>query len=83
MDLANFTQKVLENFRLRITDEVFLMIQNDRVLMRDYLQAVSENGKDTVNRYLGKAVKKEFDLEDLPSRQEEPKSTLIGSHQEY
>ncbi len=67
----------------RITDEIFLIIQNDRELMQEYLHAVEEHGVGTVNRTIGKAVKEKYKLTNDESRQVDPVSTLIKSHQEF
>ena len=83
MALDGFIEEVLDAFSKEITDQVFLMIQDDRDLMQKYLEAVAESGRDTVNRAIGKAVKARFKLENLPTRETEPISTLIQSHQEY
>lgn len=83
MVLRDFVDEVLDQFAKDITDQVFLMIQEDRELMQKYLAAVSEHDLGTVNRAIGKAVKARFQLENLPTREEAPLSTLIKSHQEY
>ena len=51
--------------------------------MLKYLVAVGDKGKDTVNRTLGKAIKTRFALENQPTREAVPMSTLIKSHQEF
>lgn len=83
MDLNEFVNEVLDRFSQEITDQVFLMVQDDRELMQKYLAAVSDKGKDTVNRSMGKAIKTRFALENLPMREAAPVSTLIKSHQEF
>jgi hypothetical protein len=45
----------------RITNEVFLTIQNNRELMYQYLRAVEEFGLDTVNQQIGKEIKQIFE----------------------
>lgn len=82
-DIAGFNEKVLNAFSKRITDEVFLMIQNDRELMQDYLKVVGAETKETVNRSLGKAVKHRFKLTNEMTRAHDPRSLLILSHQEF
>jgi hypothetical protein len=70
----------------RITDEVFLAIQDDRILMHKYLRAVENEGLDQVNRTIGKSVKEEFNLNNIKGkagRQDDPMSTLIQSHQMF
>lgn len=83
MDLNEFANEVLDRFSQEITDLVFLMVQDNHGLMQEYLAAVSDKGKGTVNRSLGKAIKTRFSLENLPMRESAPKSTLIKSHQEF
>lgn len=83
MTIKEFEDKVLKNFSKEITDQVFLFIQNDVKLMHEYLRLVGENGIDTVNQQIGKAVKIRYKLSNSDSRQDEPKSTLIKSHQEF
>lgn len=52
-----FIQKVLEKFTKQITDQVFLMIQNDRDLYIEYCNQCHSQDKNKLNRDLGKAVK--------------------------
>lgn len=67
----------------RITDEVFLLIQNDREFMQDYLRLVEKKGLDSVNQLIGAGVKKKYNLENDDQRNKEPKSSLIQSHQQF
>ena len=83
MELSEFNEEVLKRFSLEITDLVFLMIQEDRDLMQMYLAAVGNKGKGAVNRSLGKAIKARFKLDNLPTREDSPRSSLISSHQEF
>ncbi len=76
-----FVKVLLERFSGEITDKVFLMIQNDRELMQEYLHLVHENGVKAVNTFIGKEVKSKYKLVNQSARQEEPKSILIKSHQ--
>ena len=78
-ELAN---KAIESFNKRITDEVFLQIQNDRDLMHDYLRTVTEHGIDTVNQTIGRTVKTSYRLSNA-DREAAPSSTLIQSHQKF
>ncbi len=64
----------------RITNEIFLIIQNDRNLMYEYLKAVEQNSLTTVNQNIGKAVKDKYHLENLNDREDNPSCTLIQSH---
>lgn len=83
MTLQEYSEELLSKFSKEITDQVFLSIQNDRKLMNEYLRLVSENGIDSVNKYIGKSVKKRYKLSNSDSRQDNPKSMLIKSHQEF
>jgi hypothetical protein len=65
----------------RITNEVFLTIQNDRDLMYQYLRAVEAQGLDKVNQQIGKAVKEAYQLTNAAEREGNPSCTLIQSHQ--
>ena len=65
-----------------ITNEIFLIIQNDKKLMQEYLKAVKLFELDTINQNIGKAVKELYSLEnDGDNREEHPTSTIIKSHQ--
>ena len=80
-DLDIFTRRVFDRFPVSITDQVFLLIQNDRELMYDYLRLVHAHDLGAVNRHIGKAVKSHFGLENAPVRGTSPNSTLIQSFQ--
>ena len=83
MTLQEYSEELLSKFSKEITDQVFLSIQNDRKLMHEYLRLVGENGIDSVNKHIGKSVKKRYKLSNSDSRQDNPKSMLIKSHQEF
>jgi hypothetical protein len=82
-ELSAFAERVMSAFAKSITDKVFLMIQEDRGLMHDYLKLVEAHGLTPVNQYIGKKVKERFSLTNDMCRQENPESTLIQSHQEF
>jgi hypothetical protein len=67
----------------RITNEVFLTIQNDRKLMLEYLRAVENEGLDHVNQTIGRAVKEAYKLVNVNEREDNPTCTLIQSHQMF
>ena len=81
MKASEVAKKAIKKMNCRITDEVFLLIQNDAELMQDYLLSVQEHGILQVNTTIGKEVRKAYSLENAPERQGEPRSTLIKSHQ--
>lgn len=67
----------------KITNEIFLIIQNDRELMHSYLRAIETNGLDTLNQTIGKEVKIAYNLENINDREDDPFCTLIQSHQKF
>lgn len=80
----DFVNKVLEKFTKQITDQVFLMIQNDRSLYAEYCNQCHSQGKDNLNRDLGKAIKEHFELINLDeAKLEEVKSVLITSYTKH
>lgn len=46
MNAKEIAEKAIENFNRKITNEIFLTIQNDRALMHEYLRAVEDSGLD-------------------------------------
>ncbi len=81
--ISDFAEKVLNQFKDQITDTFFLSIQSDRELMREYLDLIHKHGVYGVNPQIGKAIKEQFKLKISLSRQHEPISTLITSHQMF
>jgi hypothetical protein len=81
MTANEIADKAIEMMNKRITNEIFLIIQNDRDLMREYLRAVEKNGLDSVNMTIGKRVKTSYKLVNLNDREDNPSCTLIQSHQ--
>lgn len=66
-----------------ITNEIFLLIQNDKKLMYDYLRAVEKDGLDNVNQIIGKEVEKSYKLTPIKERENNPSCTLIQSHTKF
>ncbi|MEI6823477.1 MAG: hypothetical protein WCL51_16215 [Bacteroidota bacterium] len=84
MSLQVFKKKVVDIFCENITDKVFLMIQNDRKLMYEYLKIIEENNSiANVNSQIAKEIKKRFSLENKDFKNVEPESFLIQSHEEF
>lgn len=83
MTAQQLTEEAIRIFNTKITNEIFLLIQNDRNLMHSYLRAVEEHGLDNVNQTIGKAVKQSYNLTNLNDREENPSCTLIQSHQKF
>jgi hypothetical protein len=80
---AEIAQKAIAKMNKRITNEIFLIIQNDCELMHEYLLAVQDSKLDTVNQQIGKAVKAQYSLVNLDEREDNPSCTLIQSHQKF
>ena len=76
-------KEAIRRMNKRITNEIFLTIQNDRGLMKEYLRAVESNGLDSVNQAIGKKVKASYGLVNLDDREDNPSCTLIQSHQKF
>ena len=83
MDIKELADEVIAAKNKTITDEVFLLIQNNRDFMQKYLQLVHEKGVKTVNQHIGKMVMQKYGLTTDVERNNEPESTLITSHQEF
>ena len=84
MDIKDFTDEVIAFKNKSITDEVFLLIQNNRDFMQKYLQLVAEKGLGIVNRQIGLAILHKYGLSGEEGNiNTEPKSTLIFSHQKF
>ena len=83
MTAREIAQDAISKLNKKITNEVFLTIQNDRELMQCYLRAVQADGLDTVNRTIGKEVKRAYGLVNSNDREDNPECTLIQSHQEF
>ena len=81
MTPSEIAATAIERMNRRITNEIFLTIQNDRELMREYLRAVETHGLDSTNQTIGKEVKRAYGLVNLDDRENNPSCTLIQSHQ--
>ncbi len=83
MEPEKIAKKAIRKMNERITNEIFLIIQNDRDLMREYLRAIENSSLDIVNQTIGKAVKSEYKLANMNDREDNPSCTLIQSHQKF
>jgi hypothetical protein len=81
-EIEKLAEKALEEIVLNITDDVFLIIQSETDTMHQYIDLVSENGRDNVNQTIGKYVKNRLNLTNL-DREDKPDSTLIQSYQKH
>ncbi len=81
--LKEFENKVINRFTDTITDRVFLLIQNDRELLQDYLDLLSNHKRNFINSDIAKAIKKRFDLDNKKLKNKQPESYLIKSFEEF
>ena len=83
MEPKEIAAKAISLLNKRITNEIFLIIQNNGDLMKEYLRAVQNHTLDPVNQTIGKAVKRAYHLENLDDRETNPSCTLIDSHTRF
>jgi len=84
MEINDFINEVISIKNKQITDEVFLLIQNNKEIMQKYLLLVQEHGLGTINRQIGFAVYKKYGLTpEIGNISSDPKSTLITTHQKF
>ena len=83
MSANKVAQDAIQILNSRITNEIFIIIQNNRELMQSYLRAVESDGLDIVNQTIGKVVKESYKLKDINERENNPACTLIQSHQKF
>jgi len=82
-EINEIANEAIGRMNKRITNEIFLIIQNDRELMHKYLRAVETSGLNVLNQTIGKKIKKEYDLSNMNDREDNPSCTLIQSHQKF
>ena len=83
MNPKKIAQQAISEMNRKLTNEIFLIIQNDRELMYSYLKAVEQGNLTTVNQTIGKEVKAAYNLSNLNDREDNPRCTLIQSHQKF
>ena len=75
-------EKALQLMIENITDNVFMVIQEDRALMKQYIDQVIADGKDNVNQTIAKYIKNRLNLTNL-GRDDDPASSLISSYEKH
>lgn len=79
--MNDFLNRMFEKFESQITDNIFCFIQNDKELMKAYLDLVAENGNlQHINSHIAQEIAKRFDLENIGTSDEIPKSNLIQTY---
>ena len=82
-EIAFIADKAMDKLNLRLTDLVFMTIQNDRGLMHEFLDAVGKFGWETVNQVIGRRVEGRYNLERKGrKRNDKPESILALSYSE-
>ena len=79
MSVNDYAEQVVNNFITDITDHVFLNIERNDDLMREYMSNVGLYKLEPVNIAIGKKVKELLNLENN-GESNEPKSRLIKSY---
>jgi len=79
MSVNEYAEQVVNNFITDITDHVFLSIERDDILMREYMGNVNSYGLDAVNMAIGKKVWDILKLDNLDEKGK-PKSRLIQTY---
>ncbi len=79
MELMDFIDEVFSKFDEQIIDNIFCFIQNDRELMKKYLETVATTGNlQDVNKQIGREIVRHYGFKGY-SKNNEPKSFLISS----
>jgi len=83
MTPEEIAKEAIQILNKRITNEIFVIIQENRSLMQKYLRAIESNGLNSVNQTIGKEVKDAYKLLNINDREDTPSCTLIQSHQKF
>ena len=83
MTPKEIAEEAIQILNKRITNEIFVIIQENRSLMQKYLRAIESNGLNSVNQTIGKEVKDAYKLLNINDREDTPSCTLIQSHQKF
>lgn len=85
--MKTFVENVLEQYKKKyfnpetIVDDIFVFIQNDRTLMKEYLELVSrEKNLKYVNSQISQWIEKSLNLSNDKNEDKNPKSLLIQSY---
>lgn len=76
----NFSTHVFEKFEKNITERIFLLIEDDRELQKEYLDLVASKGRATVNRWLGRKIKDHYGLQSQEPIKDTPKAKQIQGY---
>jgi len=79
MNVNEYAEQVVNDFITDITDHLFLSIEREDKLIREYMKNVNRYGLDAVNMTIGRKVKEMLNLENLDEN-DNPKSRIIQSY---
>lgn len=83
--MNDFLKLVFDKYESQITDSIFCFIENDRDLMKAYLDLVAEKGDlQNVNFQISKAIGTRYNVpcKSESERMDSPKSKLIQGYNE-
>jgi len=79
MSEHEYAEQVVDHFIREITDNVFLSIERDDDVMREYMTNVNRFGLDAVNKAIGLKIKERLSLQN-GEENKKPKSRLIKTY---
>ena len=79
MSEHEYAGQVVDHFIREITDNVFLFIERDDDVMREYMTNVNRFGLDAVNKAIGLKIKERLSLQN-GGENTKPKSRLIKGY---
>lgn len=80
--MKNFCDKLFVAFEQQITDIVFCFVQNDKELMKDYLDLVANQGNlGWVNSHIAQEIAQRYGLHNT-NNEGLPSSNLIQTYSE-
>ena len=87
MNVEQFMEKAMSRFKTKATQEItdlfFLFVQNDKELMKDYLDTVAQTRDlQTVNREISQRLAKKLQVVSTGVKNDNPHSNLIQSFSE-
>lgn len=77
-----FAEKVVKQFCIELTDQLFLYIEKDKDLMQDYLRVITNQGLHKTNKELGAKFKELFFVDNLEET-DQVKSKLIKTYTQH
>nr|WP_320058210.1 hypothetical protein [uncultured Bacteroides sp.] len=80
-EVEKFAKDVIEKFTKEITDRIFLYIEENESLLKEYEYLVSKKDCQSVNSQIGRVIKVKYNVDNIDKDDniivESPKSSLI------